>query len=848
MNRFITFARILLASAALAALIPLARLAIDWVEVSSMVSGPIAQVGGHGFDWVLWQEVDGVVYAGYVHPRGPAARAGLAEGDLFFMLDGQQYFSADALKGAIDGILPGTTHTYSVQREDRIVQLDVRFGRYPTFLYPLSAALWHFSIWGFLFGAFFHAIGLIIVAPLAARSAKARFSLLLIAASGLWIFSSLGRLLSIQWLGPPLSPGGAYDRLHLALTFIGLSGWIAFPALLLHKLVVDTILPTKRRAGLLLGLIYLPVLFLAPLAAGAALLGGLGPVTLNSLVAPILFYACCFVAAAAALVLALRRWAPAVFEERLPGWSPPGSTAMLVIALAFGLSVLGVVPLFGAVTDTMAGWLIVGAQLLSIVPVVLVTYATLQHGKLDQVLNRVVAYIFVFGLFFFAVATGLSLLQPFARLVGAAPEVFAGLLAAALLLVFERVARHTRGLTADFFTSERRQIYRELSRCQEQMRTILSLEALAKHVADCLGRAFNARSAAVFLHADADEEAWTSGSYHLEPPYLTARVATRIWPYFQAEHAAWASNPELGLQALPDDLDDLLRKRGAVLALPVSGGVRSLGMIVLGRRRERRAVYNLEDVELMRSLCGQLALAVERLQLVEREKALVRQHAEAQLVALRAQINPHFLFNALNTIAALVDERPEEAEATVEHLAAMFRHILQTEGRAFVSLDEEVTLVRHYLLIEQARFGASLEVEIAIEPEARSVPLPAFALQTLVENAVKHGLARRRGGGQLLITAKLVDGRRAEITVSDTGVGIPELFDAREKIVRREAFFGMGLQNVASRLEYLYGRQDLLRMRSDPETGTSVQLLIPIDEAASKGPTEPKGLPASAAS
>jgi two-component system, LytTR family, sensor kinase len=249
-----------------------------------------------------------------------------------------------------------------------------------------------------------------------------------------------------------------------------------------------------------------------------------------------------------------------------------------------------------------------------------------------------------------------------------------------------------------------------------------------------------------------------------------------VWEHLQHAGTVWARNGELNESALPDADEARLRQSGAVLAVPIAGGSpEPVGLLVLGRKARRRAVYNLEDVSLLRALAGQLALAVERLALLEREKALVRRTAEARLTALRAQINPHFLFNALNTIAALIAERPDEAEHAVERLARIFRHVLQTEGQTFVPLREELHLVDDYLAIEQARFGKKLWVEQDWGQAGLDLPIPAFALQTLVENAVKHGIERRRGGGTLSLSAR-PEGDLLVITVRDTGAGIPALY------------------------------------------------------------------------
>jgi LytS/YehU family sensor histidine kinase len=214
---------------------------------------------------------------------------------------------------------------------------------------------------------------------------------------------------------------------------------------------------------------------------------------------------------------------------------------------------------------------------------------------------------------------------------------------------------------------------------------------------------------------------------------------------------------------------------------------------------------------------------------VERERTLIRESAEAQLKALRAQINPHFLFNALNTIVSLIEEHPEDAVEVVEHLSAIFRHILQTSGQPFVAVQDEFALVSHYLSIEQTRFGDRLQIEQHLDPDVQAHPVPAFAVQTLVENAVKHGLEVQRGGGTLRLSAGRRSDELVEIRVADTGVGLPALFDADERVVDTDAaFLGIGLRNVAARLEQLYGRNDLLRMQSAPGAGTTVRLLLPV--------------------
>jgi two-component system LytT family sensor kinase len=194
--------------------------------------------------------------------------------------------------------------------------------------------------------------------------------------------------------------------------------------------------------------------------------------------------------------------------------------------------------------------------------------------------------------------------------------------------------------------------------------------------------------------------------------------------------------------------------------------------------------------------------------------------ATAQLAALRAQINPHFLFNSLNSIAQLIHVDPAKAEACVERLAEIFRYLLNRAEQEFVPLSEELQMTNAYLEIERARFDERLRVETLVDPSALRQLIPNLVLQPLVENAVKHGLSRKVGPGTLRSAARLDDGLLT-LVVGDDGLGMPSnvLADVFER--------GVGLRNLRARLERLYGPAHLPEITSTPGGGTRVELKLP---------------------
>jgi sensor histidine kinase YesM len=217
--------------------------------------------------------------------------------------------------------------------------------------------------------------------------------------------------------------------------------------------------------------------------------------------------------------------------------------------------------------------------------------------------------------------------------------------------------------------------------------------------------------------------------------------------------------------------------------------------------------------EMMRSRLERTALA---LRTKERDEAEARRlAAEAQLASLESRVQPHFLFNTLNSIAALVHDDPAGAERMTGQLSSLLRSALDSTAMPLVPLEEELRIVRAYLDIERVRFGERLRYDVDASEELLKATVPRMALQTLVENSVKYAVSPRRNGGSIRVQARAVDGR-VHLSVEDDGPG----FDAGQRPA------GHGLALLDARLTMLYGGRATLQVESEPGM-TRVILGIP---------------------
>lgn len=209
----------------------------------------------------------------------------------------------------------------------------------------------------------------------------------------------------------------------------------------------------------------------------------------------------------------------------------------------------------------------------------------------------------------------------------------------------------------------------------------------------------------------------------------------------------------------------------------------------------------------------------------ERERRLLRAQAElteASLLALRAQLQPHFLFNALNTVSVLMREDVDAADRVLVKLSELLRRTLDAHDAHEVRLRDEIELLEAYLEIEHARFSDRLSYQIDVEPELLDSRVPSLILQPLVENAVRHGVARRVSPGRISVAAGLRDGR-VQLTVRDDGPGLSA-----------DATDGVGLTNTRARLEQLYGDDHRFVVSNAEGGGVVVILAIPLRTSTPK--------------
>jgi LytS/YehU family sensor histidine kinase len=253
----------------------------------------------------------------------------------------------------------------------------------------------------------------------------------------------------------------------------------------------------------------------------------------------------------------------------------------------------------------------------------------------------------------------------------------------------------------------------------------------------------------------------------------------------------------------------------AEAVVPIRLSQRDVRNLLLGRRRGGRR-YLSEDLRALNYLSRVVAEEVERFRSAEMQRLV----SEAELRALHSQINPHFLFNALNTVYGIIPREAAGARRTVLNLADIFRYFLQSD-KILIPLSDELKIVKAYLEIERLRLGPRLQTEIQVDKEAEQTLIPILSVQPLVENAIKHGASMRSDEGWLRLTAHSTDDS-VTIKVEDSGPG--SMSDAA---LTQQTGASVGLVNVTRRLQLCFGPDAGVHMEQGA-FGTRVQFSVPL--------------------
>ena len=198
---------------------------------------------------------------------------------------------------------------------------------------------------------------------------------------------------------------------------------------------------------------------------------------------------------------------------------------------------------------------------------------------------------------------------------------------------------------------------------------------------------------------------------------------------------------------------------------------------------------------------------------------------ELELQTIKAHINPHFIFNSLNSIRALVDENPERARRAITELSNILRSSMQADKSESVSMSRELDIVKDYLALENMRFEDRLSIEYRVDPETLSLPVPPMMLQTLVENAIKHGISKQIQGGVVKIVST-VNGGFHELTVQNTGRLNGQINnEARPDDATGKGF---GLSSTTNRLHLLYGNKAKFEIKQSTPSLVEARVQIPV--------------------
>lgn len=383
--------------------------------------------------------------------------------------------------------------------------------------------------------------------------------------------------------------------------------------------------------------------------------------------------------------------------------------------------------------------------------------------------------------------------MPESMLLVAAAGVVAGALAVGVVVLLRRFAVQSKELGTDAERATYQTLHLASSAAKHLRGDMTATEAAraAKHLRTMLG-------------ADTLALVMAGGPVAVDGDETLREPAERL-----AGEAVGSGRPQVERRvAVPSGETD-------AAAAPIRAGGEVVGAVVAFAPRVRAGLVRATG-----EVAEWVAAQVELGELDASRAAL----AELEVRALRAQISPHFIYNSLNAIASFINTDPAKARELVLEFADFTRYSFRRAGD-FTTVAEELRSIDSYLKLERARFGDRLRVTLQVAPEVLSTVIPFLSMQPLVENAVRHGLEAKEGGGRITITAQDA-GAFADITVEDDGVGIdPERL--AEVLAGGPPGEHVGLRNVDARLRQVYGEEHGLVVETNVGAGTLVRMRVP---------------------
>ncbi|MEM0997825.1 MAG: histidine kinase [Bacteroidota bacterium] len=748
-----------------------------------------------GNDWVVWEDGEAGVVARRVHPliqSNPLLRDGyIKAGDVLKRIDYQDIYRAEVARRIVANAAPGTVLLVQVERgsgeglPSKWLNLFIENSFQPHFTIREEGFLWALLPWMLILGAFLALVSTLTIFPIIRPALRENWPLLGVLVLSFIVFGALG-LRHLNLLVSNDYTQAGFERLFTWLFSILLPLYGGFALFMqLRKWMRGAILVSIGVVGIISAVGYQAIF-----QRSFALYGDLLPdFVLFVFLAHVFFL----------LLLSVNRlWRGRSRMDKL----------FHILSILYAGPMLAVYFLAvldgsgSAVTNDFTHFLVFGAML---IPLISTAASQLKFGRVSLVLTNSIQYlvfaVFILILYYALRASLLSLGLKFK---------YQAYLELAILLVLVLGIRFVLRINRDrfrrYFITAQQEKRDRIDAFISRIPQYSSSQKLTEDLGVALKEYFGTGLVTVRMEGEAPVG---------DDVGIDESLIDEVYNYLRSKGLYWARNRQMAYEPLPEEKETAMLRSPYSLANPITVNENIHGLLLLGRKR--RGVYNLEDLEVISRMVQQTQLTLGVLHLLERERILVQKNLEANLTALRSQINPHFLFNTLNTISALVHEDPDDAEEAVEKLAFIFRYTLKHSDRTFVRLKEEMSLVRTYLDIEKIRFGERLQLHFAIDPVMEEVELPAFVMQTIVENCIKHGIAKITGQGHIHIAAHAVESM-LEVEIKDNGPGID--------LSRITA--STGLNNILTRLEKIYELKNLLYFENTGN-GTKVTIKIPLE-------------------